>query len=112
MFLGLGPGRDRDQNAGTCWATLEVGFKFYFILELILCLLLYVAGGLLMYFPNILDFTIDKLQLWRLLSSFMLPSIGQFAIINVLFQMWILYQFMPDIVSYRSHSKKSTQQPT
>lgn len=58
MFLGLGGGRDRDQNASTCWTNLEMGFKIFFVTELVLCLLSYVLGGVFEYFPNIVSETV------------------------------------------------------
>ena len=99
MFLGLGQGRDRNMNASTCWSHLEVGFKFFFIVSIVLSILSWIAPSLLLYFPNIIPLTVGSFQLWRLITSFMLPGIGQMMIINVLFQVWILYQYMPDIVS-------------
>lgn len=98
MFLGIGQGRDRDQNFSTCWDLLETGFKFYFLLEIVLSLLSYFIQSMILYLPNILSFTVDRFQLWRLLTSFMLPGIGDFAIINVLFDFYLLYMCMPDVV--------------
>jgi hypothetical protein len=72
---------------------------------------MYVIGDVFAYFPNMVEQTVGSFQLWRLFTSFMLPSIGQMAIINVLFQIWILYQFMPDIVSNTLIRKKSILVP-
>ena len=78
---------------------------------MLLCLLMYVISDVFSYFPNMVELTVGSFQLWRLVTSFMLPSIGQMAIINVLFQIWILYQFMPDIVSNTLIRKKSILVP-
>ena len=53
---------------------------------------------MILYLPNIISFTVDRFQLWRLLTSFMLPGTGSFAIINVLFDFYLLYMCMPDVV--------------
>lgn len=58
MFLGLGPGRDRDQNFSTCWPLLELGFKFYLILELLMTMLSYFLSSIFDYFPNIVSLTV------------------------------------------------------
>ena len=94
MFLGLGGDRDRNQNASTCWANLEFGFKYFFVTEMIFGLLVMLMPALSLYFSNIPYVTIFYFQIWRLITSFMVPQ----GIIGVLFQMWILYQFMPEIV--------------
>lgn len=111
MFLGLGGGRDRDQNVGTCWEMLEMGFKILFVTEMILCLLSLFLPGLFIYFPNIVIYTVEGFQLWRLFTSFLLPGIGgAFSFINVLFDFYILYMFMPDLVSY-TLLRKNVSQP-
>ena len=112
MFLGLGGGRDRDQNFGTCWDLLEFGFKFYFITSIVLCILTYLMGGVFYYFPIIVSEVVLKFQVWRLITSFMLPGMGSFAIINVLFDFYILYMFLPDIVICDRFRKKNCQLPT
>jgi hypothetical protein len=83
-----------------------MGFKILFLTDMVLCLLSYLLGDLFYYFPNLISLTVDRLQLWRLVTSFMLPSIGQFAIINALFEMYILYQFLPEVVTHLSLRKK------
>lgn len=111
MFLGLTGERDRDQNITTCWGTLELGFKILFISELVLCLLGYILPGVFMLFPNIVVLTVEKIQLWRLISSFMMNGSSQFAILSVLFDFYILYMFLPDLVILPLLSKKNYPQP-
>lgn len=64
---------------------------------MVLCLLSYFLG-VFNYFPNIVPLTVEGLQIWRLVTSWMLPGVGSMAIINVLFIFYILYMYMPDIV--------------
>ena len=59
MFLGLGQGRDRDQNIGTCWSQLEVMFKFYMILSLVMIVLTYFLG-VFSYFPLMVSRVVDN----------------------------------------------------
>lgn len=98
MFLGLTGERDRDQNIKTCWSGLELGYKVLFLLSLVLVLFTYIFPTYMEVLANQAEFTIGEWQLWRLLTSFLLPSIGKYAIINVLFNFYILYMFMPDQV--------------
>ena len=96
MFLGLGNERDRNQSFGTCWVLLEVGYKFILITYLTFSVLsLFLGGFLAYYFANLVELTIGKFQIWRLITSFMFPG----SIISGFFDMWILYQFMPDMVN-------------
>ena len=111
MFLGLGQARDRDQNIGTCWPQLEVIFKFLMVLSMVLILLTYLLA-VFDYFPLAVTEVVDNYQLWRLISSILLPSIGMWKVINTLFQWLILYQFMPDIVHLLYFRKKSSLLPT
>jgi hypothetical protein len=78
-----------------------MGFKILFVSSIVLCLLSYLLGNVFLYFPNIVILTVEKFQVWRLFTSWMLPSVGSFAIINVLFNFYILYMYLPDIVSVR-----------
>ena len=113
MFLGLGQGRDRNQNFSTCWGQLQAGFKFFFLLDITLAILsLFLGGFFFGYCTNLVELTIGRFQIWRLVTSFMLPSLGQMMIINVLFDMWILYQYMPDIVHVFKYRKKEIRLPT
>ena len=98
MFLGLGQGRDRDQNFSTCWHNLEFAFKSYFLLEITLSLLSYFVNAIYAYFPNVVFLTVERLHVWRLFTSFLLPSAGSFAVIDVLFDFYLLYMCMPDVV--------------
>jgi hypothetical protein len=91
---------------------LEVGYKTLFLLSLVLVAFTYLFPEPMMYLANQVEFTVDSIQLWRLVSSFLLPSIGQYAIINFLFNFYILYMFMPDQVLMTTIRKKNIQQPT
>lgn len=48
--------------------------------------------------PNILILTIDKFQIWRLFTSFLWPGASSTAFLSVLFDFYILYTFLPDMV--------------
>lgn len=98
MFLGLPGGRDRDQNMGTCWGQLEMGFKIFFIISIAGCLLSLVLSGLFVLFPNVVVLTVEYFQIWRLFTSFLWPGDGFLSFINVLFNFYMLYMFIPDMV--------------
>jgi hypothetical protein len=101
MFLGLGQGQDRDQNIGTCWKLLNMGFKMIFILEMGLSLVSIFLSFIVAYLSNITILTIYKFQIWRPATAILVPSLmgDFFGILMVLFDCYILYMFAPAMVT-------------
>ena len=97
----MGGGRDREINASTCWSLLEVAFKTYFLLCLVMGILSYLVEFVSVYTANVVLLTVESLHIWTIVTSFMMPGVGSFRIINVLFNFYILYMFLPDIVPLR-----------
>jgi hypothetical protein len=97
MFLGLGI-RDRDRNFSTCWPELEFAFKSLFLATIVSTTVFYVFPNIGLFFPNIVAMTVERVQLWRLFSSFLFHGVKIRAILNVLFNLYVLYISMPDIV--------------
>lgn len=91
---------------------LEFGFKTLFLSQIILCILFYLFPDFFIQsFANIVILTVEKVQLWRLISSILLPGVSMYAFLNVLFQFYVMYMFLPDIVIMLPLRKKSSPLP-
>lgn len=62
-------------------------------------LLSFLFPALILYLPNNIPRTIEELQLWRLLSSFLVNGSGLSAVLRILFVYYLMYITLPDLVT-------------
>lgn len=83
------------QNAGTSWERfwkeLPYGFKRILILTIAIGVVSIITNLFLYLFGNIYSFTVSKLQLWRLFTSFLVDA----SIINVIFSLYLMSSSAP-----------------
>lgn len=87
-----------NQNSGnTCesyWKQLPSGFKYFGIIIAIFGLAGLFTPVFAQLFANYIFFTINKFQIWRLITSFLIDI----SIISVIFKLYMLSFSLPDIV--------------
>lgn len=79
------------------WRQLTAGFK-YMIVATLACAVVGIFTQLLTFaFANIVYYSFNKFQIWRLVTSFLVDA----SIINVAFNVYILTTILPELVIFK-----------
>lgn len=89
----------RQNSSGmTCenyWKELTIVFKYLIITTLSIGILGIFTNIFTYMFANIIVLTVNRFQLWRLLTSFLVDR----SIINIFFNLYILSMYIPQLVN-------------
>jgi hypothetical protein len=104
-------GGSQSATGMTCegyWKQLTIAFKYLLVSTLGLAVLGLFTPKIAYLFANMIEQTVNHLQVWRLVTSFL----ANFSLITLLFDLLIMSSFLPDLVSKSLLRKGGTPQPT
>lgn len=86
---------------------MKLAYKCLVISGLVIGLFSVFTGLFAYIFANLILFTVNKFQIWRLFTSFLVDQ----SIINVIFNLYIMSMCVPIIVSLPLSRNKCTPPP-
>lgn len=108
MLAGL---NNQGGGGATCeayWREMPSAFKCLVVSTLVLGLFGIFSNLFIFIFADIVIYTVNKFQIWRVLTSFLVDR----SIISVIFNLYIINMSFPVIVCSRPRRKKCTLPPT
>jgi membrane associated rhomboid family serine protease len=90
MFGGLENGTTYKRY----WSELQIGFKYLVVATLAFGVVGIFTNLPAFLFSDVLVYTVNKFQIWRLVTSFLVDM----SIINVIFNLYMLSMSLPEVV--------------
>ena len=107
MLAGVNNGGNAGATCEAYWREMPTGFKFLCVSTLILGVLGMITSLFTYMFVNLVVWTVNSFQIWRLLTSFLVDN----SIINVIINLYILSMSLPLLVPSLIFRKKCIRQP-